>query len=62
MSQQQKTAEQNTDEQEIAAAIAAASLLYTTYSKEWYAELDKCPAMKRQQAAFFQKFGSSKGW
>ena len=56
--QEQKEA----DEKEIEEAKVAASLLHPMYSKEWYAELDKCPAMKRQQAAFWQKFGSSKGW
>ena len=50
------------DEKEIEEAKVAASLLHPTYSREWYLELDKCPAIKRQQAAFFQKYGSSKGW
>jgi len=50
------------DEKEIEVARVAASLLHPTYSREWYLELDKCPAIKRQQAAFFQKYGSSKGW
>jgi len=50
------------DEKEIEVAQVAASLLHPTYSREWYLELDKCPAIQRQQAAFFQKYGSSKGW
>ena len=50
------------DEKEIEVAKVAASLVHPTYSREWYLELDKCPAIKRQQAAFFQKYGSSKGW
>jgi len=50
------------DEIEIAAAKTAASLLHPTHSKAWYAELDKCPALQRQQAAFWKRHGSSKGW
>ena len=50
------------DEKEIEVAQVAASLLHPTYSREWYLELDKCPAVQRQQAAFWKKYGSSKGW
>ena len=50
------------DEKEIEVARVAASLLHPTYSREWYLELDKCPAVQRQQAAFWKKYGSSKGW
>ena len=50
------------DEKEIEVARVAASLLHPTYSREWYLELDKCPALQRQQAAFWKKYGSSKGW
>lgn len=65
MSEQKKEQEQEqkeVDEKEIEEAKVAASLLHPTYSKEWYAELDKCPAMKRQQAEFWRKYGSSAGW
>ena len=50
------------EEKEIEEAKVAASLLYPTYSKEWYLELDKCPAIQRQQAEFWRKHGSTKGW
>ena len=50
------------DEKEIEVARVAASLVHPTYSREWYLELDKCPALQRQQAAFWKKYGSSKGW
>ena len=62
MSQPLTKEQKEADEKEIKEAKEAASLLHTMYSPEWYAELDKCPAMKRQQAEFWQKFGSSKGW
>jgi hypothetical protein len=55
--QEQKQA----DEKEIEEARVAASL-YPKYSREWYLELDKCPAIQRQQAEFWKKHGSSKGW
>jgi len=50
------------DEKEIAEAKVAASRLFPQYSREWYLELDKCPAIKRDQAIFWAKMGSSKGW
>ena len=62
MSDIQKQNEKLADEKEIAEAQEAATLLYPQYSREWYLEIDKCPAMKRQQAIFWAKMGSSKGW
>jgi len=50
------------NEKEIEEAKVAASLLYPTYSREWYLELDKCPAIQREQAEFWRKHGSTKGW
>lgn len=50
------------DDKVIEEAMVAASLLHPKYSREWYLELDKCPALQRQQAAFWKKHGSSKGW
>ena len=62
MSETKEQQEKLEDEKEIEEAMVAASLLHPKYSREWYLELDKCPALQRQQAAFWKKYGSSKGW